>query len=173
MKTLFLDRDGILNHVVMRGSVVGSPRHVKELRINLEAAEFVKAAKKLGFYTVLVTNQPDIARGEMTRYQLRKIHQTLLEVIPLDHVEVCMSAKNSCFRRKPNPGMLIQSAKKCRLNLSDAFFLGDSSKDMEAGKRAGVKTILYQTDYNKEIHGMGDYNCNFFSEIFSVINANK
>ncbi|HSX13994.1 MAG TPA: HAD-IIIA family hydrolase [Chlamydiales bacterium] len=172
-KALFLDRDGILNQIVMRNGVIGSPRCIEEFKLVPQAVILVKAAKYLGFSTILITNQPDISRALMTRDQLKKIHREILNQIPIDHIEVCTSTNNNYFRRKPNPGMLTQSAQKLRIELSRSFFLGDSPKDIEAGRRAGVKTILYQTDYNKKSHGVADFNCNSFDEITEILKTQK
>jgi D-glycero-D-manno-heptose 1,7-bisphosphate phosphatase len=168
-KALFLDRDGIINEVVLRDGIVSSPRHLDELKIIPEAIALAEAAKQLGYFVVLITNQPDVSRGKMTRYQLQKIHRKIGELIPLDHIEVCMSSDPACFRRKPNPGMLLQSGKKFSIDLSLSFFVGDSQRDVDAGNRAGVKTILYQTDYNKNSHGRAHFNCNSIKEIINFI----
>jgi len=166
---LFLDRDGILNRVVMRWARASSPRSYSEFQLIEEAVELVWRAKQLGFCTVLVTNQPDIARRKMKREELEKMHTALQSTVPLDAIEVCTSADDRCFRRKPNPGMLLQSSKRLDLCLRHSLFLGDSLRDIEAGRRAGVPTILYQTSYNGEIHGLGDFNCNTFSEVLTLI----
>jgi D-glycero-D-manno-heptose 1,7-bisphosphate phosphatase len=169
MRALFLDRDGIVNEVVMRNGSPASPRSLSELKLIPEAIELAREAKKLQFLIVLITNQPDIARNLMTRYELNEIHEEIAKKISFDQIEVCMSANDTHFRRKPNQGMLLQSAKKLNISLADSFFLGDSLKDLQAGKRAGVTTILLQTDYNRFIHGMGDFNCDCFEEILKII----
>ena len=169
MKALFLDRDGILNEVVIRSNLPSSPRKLDELRIFPQAIELVKLAKKLGFITIVITNQPDVSRKLMSRYQLEKIHQILKKAMPLDRIEVCTSAHEDHYRRKPNPGMILESAKRWGLDLSESLLIGDSSKDLEAGRRAGLKTILLETDYNRSIHGTGDINCRSLTEVLSII----
>lgn len=170
-KALFLDRDGIVNEVVMRDSAISSPRSLDELVMIPDAIELAHFAKKLGYLLVLITNQPDVARGLLSRRELKKIHQKISEFIPFDRIEVCMSANDEYFRRKPNPGMIIESADALRIDLSRSFFLGDGLKDLQAGKRAGVPTILLQTDYNRFIHGLADFNCNNFNEIQKIISG--
>ncbi|CUS76812.1 haloacid dehalogenase superfamily, subfamily IA, variant 1 with third motif having Dx(3-4)D or Dx(3-4)E [Candidatus Kryptonium thompsonii] len=105
--------------------------------------------------------------------ELEKIHELLNRIFPLDAILVCTSCDNSDFRRKPNPGMLFEAAKRFKINLEDSFFLGDSEKDIIAGKRAGVKTILLQTDYNTNIHGIADYNINTLSEVINILMIHK
>ncbi len=168
-KALFLDRDGIINEVVMRDGRPSSPYYLEEFALIPEAIKLAHVAKKLGFALILVTNQPDVSRGLLARSELKKMHEALKVHIPFDRIEVCTSSNDAYFRRKPNPGMLLQSAEALNINLSHSFFLGDSLKDLQAGKRAGVITILLQTDYNRFIHGLGDMNCNSFKEIINVI----
>jgi len=169
MRALFLDRDGIVNKVVMRNGSPSSPRSLAELQLIPETIKLVREARQLQFAIVLITNQPDVARNQITRHELKKIHEAIATKIPFDLMEVCTSANNAYFRRKPNPGMLLQSAKKLNISLPDSFFLGDSLKDVQAGKNAKVPTILLQTDYNLFIHGMGDFNCKNFEEILKII----
>ncbi|MBS0625119.1 MAG: HAD-IIIA family hydrolase [Verrucomicrobia bacterium] len=166
-KALFLDRDGVLNKVVLRDGKVGSPRTFQEFELIPEAISFVKSAKELGFCTILITNQPDISRKKMTRYQMARMHQKLREEMPIDYIEVCTSSDDACFRRKPNPGMLLESANRYKINLSASFFIGDSIKDIEAGKRANVRTILLKTEYNQNIDG--DFNCQSYKEALAIL----
>lgn len=168
-KALFLDRDGIINEVVMRDGKPASPRNLNELVLIPEAIELCRTAKNLGFLLILITNQPDVARGLLPRSELKKIHQTISEKIPFDRIEVCTSENDAYFRRKPNPGMLLDSQEALGINLDQSFFLGDSLKDLQAGKKAGVRTILLQTSYNRFIHGLADFNCNSFDEIQKTI----
>ena len=168
-KALFLDRDGIVNEALMRNNQVASPRLLEEFVLIPGAIALAKIAKELGFLLVLITNQPDVSSGLLSRKNLKKMHELMQENIPFDRIEVCTSSNDAYIRRKPNPGMLQQSADALNIDLSQSFFLGDSLKDLQAGKRAGVITILLQTDYNRFIHGLGDMNCNSFEEIIKII----
>jgi D-glycero-D-manno-heptose 1,7-bisphosphate phosphatase len=168
-RALFLDRDGILNKIVFREGKVSSPRLLREFQVIPEAIEFVWAAKAAGFFLAVVTNQPDISRKLMTRSELKAMHEVLLSLMPLDHIEVCTSARNTCPRRKPNPGMLLHCASAFDLHLPASYFLGDAMKDVLAGKKAGVKTILLQTEYNEPIHGVGDFNSFCYKKILTII----
>ncbi len=169
-KALFLDRDGIINRVVMRDGKVASPRTVDELEIFEDAIELVKNVRKLGFLTVLVTNQPDVGRGLMSQADLDEIHRRIGEVIFLDLIEVCTSTNDTCRRRKPNPGMLFDSAKILGIDLKKSWILGDSLKDLEAGKGAGVQTALLETEYNQKIHGRGDINLRTHNQFLQLGN---
>lgn len=168
-KAVFLDRDGILNKIIMREETVGSPRVLAELEIIPEAHTIVEVAKQLDYLTIVATNQPDVERGKMASEDLTRIHETLMEVFDLDGIETCTASDNGDPRRKPNPGMLLEASRKYGIELKGSFFVGDAERDVLAGKRAGVRTILLQTDYNKRAHGMAEFNCNSFGEIAEVL----
>lgn len=164
-RAVYLDRDGILNHVVMRGAVVSSPWSLGEFELLDGARELVQGAKRLGFFCVVVTNQPDVARGNLQQECLELMHDLLLQELEVDAVQACLTADNADLRRKPNPGMILESAREFGLDLSRSVIVGDSGKDLAAGRRAGVKTILLETDYNRSVHGQGDYCCRDHREI--------
>lgn len=168
-KALFLDRDGIVNQVIFRDGRPASPRSLEELILIPEAIELAHFAKSLNFLLILATNQPDVARGHLSRAELKRIHQKILEFIPFDRMEVCTSDKDNYFRRKPNPGMLLASKDALNLDFNRSFFLGDGLKDLQAGKKAQLPTILLQTDYNRFIHGLAVHNCNDFQEIKKIL----
>ncbi len=147
-RALFLDRDGILNQVVRRGSLIGSPRIPQEWMFVEEAVSLVKQARERNFLILVVTNQPDIERNKMSRETLDGFHESLRKHLELDAIYCCTAGADSDPRRKPNPGMLLEAAQEFDLDLSRCFFLGDSWKDITAGKRCGVRTVLLRTDYN-------------------------
>lgn len=148
-RALFLDRDGILNEVVMRGSVVGSPRLASELVLVADALKLIEEAHLQGLLVLGCSNQPDLERGLMSTADFEEIQGLLRRAFPLDDMAVCSGGDNADPRRKPNPGMLLELAEKHRLDLSQCLFLGDSSKDVEAGQRAGVITLFLETAYNR------------------------
>jgi D-glycero-D-manno-heptose 1,7-bisphosphate phosphatase len=168
-KALFLDRDGILNKIVMRNGQVSSPWSIGEFEIIRKASELVNAAKKKNYLVIVVTNQPDVARGNMTMTDLEAMNRLVRESFSIDDLGMCTSADDSDFRRKPNPGMILEMAQKWGIALGDSFFLGDGEKDITAGRRAGVKTILLQNPDNQSIHGTADYNCSSYAEVSRLL----
>jgi D-glycero-D-manno-heptose 1,7-bisphosphate phosphatase len=167
-KAAFLDRDGILNRIVHRDDVVGSPRSMDEFVLLPEGRELVEAARSAGFLIVVVTNQPDVSRGLMSTEELDRIHAALQEAIAPDRVEVCTASDNADPRRKPNPGMLLDAASALHIDLSRSILIGDSAKDIGAGKAAGVRTVLLETGYNTRAHGSADVNCASHGAIIDV-----
>jgi D-glycero-D-manno-heptose 1,7-bisphosphate phosphatase len=152
-RAVFLDRDGTLNHLVPRpdGSWA-SPRSLSEFKLVAGAARQVERLRKAGFMAILATNQPDVARGFLPSHVLETMHDALRQEVPLDGIMVCPhDDADDCPCRKPKPGMLIQAAERWELELSLSFMVGDSWKDMEAARAAGVKDILINAPYNQEV----------------------
>ncbi|MFZ4599627.1 MAG: D-glycero-alpha-D-manno-heptose-1,7-bisphosphate 7-phosphatase [Terrimicrobiaceae bacterium] len=170
-RAIFFDRDGILNRVVMRGSVVGSPRTMDEFQLLPEAGLLVHAAHESGFLAIVVTNQPDLARGLLSRETVDLMHAALRAAAPVDGIEVAEGGDDSDPRRKPNPGMLLDAAAKYGISLPDSWIVGDSPKDVEAGERAGVRTVLLETSYNSLIHGKADRNFSSPNQLVTFIKS--
>jgi len=168
-RACFLDRDGILNEIVMRGTTVSSPWNAAEFRLHSGAKDLVAAALAAGFVPVVVTNQPDLERGNLSPAELEKMHAILREELSLTEIEVCGSGDNADPRRKPNPGMILDAAKRLNLDLAHSLLVGDSLKDIEAGRSAGVRTILLETPYNQAAHGRADENYRSHREIAESI----
>jgi len=168
---IFFDRDGILNPIVMRGTVVGSPRSAAEFRIMAGAKKLLDAASRAGFARIIVTNQPDVERGLLPQAELDTMHRMLIHELSPDGIEVCPMGSAEDRRKKPNPGMILDAAQKHGLDLRRSWIVGDSAKDIEAGKRAGVRTILLLTDYNREIQHNADFSFSSLEEIANFIST--
>ncbi|MFB3892144.1 MAG: transaldolase [Phycisphaerae bacterium] len=145
-KAVFLDRDGTLNRAVIRDSRPYAPQTVAELELVDGAAVSLRLLKKAGFALVVVTNQPDVARGTQTVANVEAINARLMELLPLDDIVVCYDDGDT-QRRKPNPGMLLEAAAKHSIDLSRSFMVGDRWKDVEAGRRAGCRTVFIDSKY--------------------------
>jgi D-glycero-D-manno-heptose 1,7-bisphosphate phosphatase len=106
-----------------------------------------------GFVTVLATNQPAIARGQMSWETLNEMHRRLRSAVPLDDVEVCAHTDaDQCDCRKPKPGMLLSAAEKLGLDLPRSYFIGDTRRDVDAALAAGVTPILIDWPYNRDLN---------------------
>lgn len=156
-KAIFLDRDGTID------KYVGFLRKEEEFELLPGVADAVRKINQSGFLAIVVTNQPVIARGEVTFEGLDTIHnkmETLLgkEGAYLDAIYFCphhphkgyegevAELKIECDCRKPKPGMLIKAAEDFNINLSQSFMVGDGENDIKAGKAAGCKTVLLNTE---------------------------
>lgn len=140
---IFLDRDGVLNKLIIRGGKAQAPYTMEELELFPDVFEACNTFKELGFLNIVVTNQPDVARGWVNLESVEMINNEIKNILPLDEIFVCLhSEKDSCNCRKPMPGMLLEAAIKWNINLEDSFMIGDRYSDIAAGKKAGCKTLL-------------------------------
>ena len=148
-RAVFLDRDGVLNRIVRREGKAASPRSVDELIIEPEAAAALAALKAAGFKLFVVTNQPDVRRGLMPKANLDAIHGAMRRALPVDDVAVCEHDNaDECACRKPRPGMLLDLAKRHRIDLAASIMVGDQDRDIACGHAAGCATVLLDRDYN-------------------------
>ena len=148
-KAVFLDRDGTLNEYV------GFLTDINKFRLLPAAARMVREINRAGYLAIVVTNQPVIARGEMTLEELDLVHakmETLLgqEGAYLDDIFYCPhhpdrgfegerpEYKIECSCRKPKPGMLLDAALKYNIDLKLSHMVGDSDRDMQAAREAGI-----------------------------------
>ena len=147
---IFLDRDGIINHVVMRGSVIGSPRTMDEFVIRPEFLLFYRRIPK-NVDLFVVTNQPDISRGLMELSVLKEMHDMLNKSFNFLSIEFCGHDNDDlCLCRKPKPGMIKTLVEQFALNKEKSIMIGDSMKDISCAFNAGIESVLLATDYNKD-----------------------
>jgi len=157
-KAIFIDRDGTLN------KDVGFLIDINDMQLIPGIPDAIKKINELGYLVIVITNQPVIARGEISFEQLQQIHnklETLLgtENAYIDALYYCphhpdkgfygerIEYKCNCFCRKPNPGMILQAAKDFNIDLLQSYMIGDSDTDILAGKAAGCLTIKVSTSY--------------------------
>jgi D-glycero-D-manno-heptose 1,7-bisphosphate phosphatase len=142
-----LDRDGVLNKLVERDGVRASPRRLTDFHLLPDARALVRSLRERGLLVFVITNQPDVARGYLDPADLAEMSAILSRRLAVDDIMVCPhDDADRCHCRKPKPGMLLALAEKWGVDLSGSFFVGDSWKDVEAGRRAGCRTILVGGD---------------------------
>jgi D-glycero-D-manno-heptose 1,7-bisphosphate phosphatase len=148
LKAVFLDRDGVLNRAMIRDGKPYPPASLDELEILPDVPRGLAALKECGFQLLVVTNQPDVARGTQQRLVVENMHAKLRASLPLDDFFVCYhDDKDACECRKPKPGLLLQAAAVYRLDLASCFLIGDRWRDIEAGYAAGCATVWIDRGY--------------------------
>jgi D-glycero-D-manno-heptose 1,7-bisphosphate phosphatase len=149
-RAVFLDRDGVLNQAIVSDGKPGAPRKIDEFLILPDAASCLEKLKRAGFALIVVTNQPDVARGLLSMAAVDEMHRQLRSALPVDDVLVCIhSEADQCRCRKPLPGLLIEAQRKYGLDLSGSFLIGDRWKDVDAGNAAGCKSVFIDYGYRE------------------------
>ena len=159
-KAIFLDRDGTIN------KYVGFLRNIDDFELIEGVSEAIKIINQSGYLAIVITNQPVIARGEVTWDELHEINRKMETLLGkdgayIDGIYICPhhpdkgfegerpEYKFECDCRKPKPGLLLKAVEDFNIDLSQSYMIGDSSRDVEAGKNAGCKeSIMVET--NKE-----------------------
>jgi D-glycero-D-manno-heptose 1,7-bisphosphate phosphatase len=147
-RAVFLDRDGVLNACLVRQGRPFPPKTVEEVVLLPGVLEALRHLAEAGFLLVGASNQPDISLGTLSRETVQAINRHLLARLPMiKEILVCEEADDACPRRKPNPGMLLEAEEKYAIDLTKSFMIGDRAKDIEAGRRAGCRTIFLDHGY--------------------------
>lgn len=149
-KVVFLDRDGTINRKAPKACYIES---VDEFNWLKGAIEAIKKLKDNGYFIILITNQPGIARGNLTEERLAQIHDKMQCDLKeagaeIDKIYYCPHNWNEgCWCRKPNPGMLYMAQRDYSLDLKDCLLIGDDIRDLEAADKAEVKSIIVSEQY--------------------------
>jgi transaldolase len=149
-RAVFLDRDGVLNDAIRRKGKPYPPADLDELRIPAAVPAAVARLREAGFLAIVVTNQPDVARRVQTQDRVEAINRAVQARVPIDDIRVCYHDDEArCACRKPEPGLLIEAARQHRIDLAGSFMVGDRWRDIEAGRRAGCRTVFIDYDYEE------------------------
>lgn len=156
-RAVFLDRDGVINELVYyeEQGLVDSPFTVEQLKLFPWAGEAIKKLTEGGYKVVIASNQPAIAKGQLSWETFEKIRGKMKEELAkqaafvdgeyycFHHPEaVIADLKVNCECRKPKPGLLLQAAREHDIDLLESWMIGDNLTDIKAGKSAGCKTVL-------------------------------
>jgi len=149
-RAVFLDRDGVINRAIVRDGKPYPPAAEEALEILPDVPEALTRLHDAGFRLVVVTNQPDIARGTQRRDVVDRMHARLCAELPIDEIRVCdHDDADGCDCRKPRAGLLTSAARDADLSLADSFMVGDRWRDVEAGHRAGCTTVFVDRQYDE------------------------
>jgi D-glycero-D-manno-heptose 1,7-bisphosphate phosphatase len=157
-RAVFLDRDGVINRPIVRDGKPYPPSRLEDLEVLPGVKEALARLRDAGFRVVVVTNQPDIARGTQRRDVVDAMHSRLRADLPIDEFRMCPhDDRDGCDCRKPSSGMIESAAHDSRLDLAGSFMIGDRWRDIEAGRRAGCTTILIDWHYDEAITVSPDF----------------
>jgi D-glycero-D-manno-heptose 1,7-bisphosphate phosphatase len=142
----------VLNRATVRGGRPFPPRDVQEVEILPGVVEACQTLRDAGFLLIVVTNQPDVARGTMTLEHVAAVHARLNDKLPLDAVLVCVHDDHDrCRCRKPAPGLLLEAGERFHVALEESVMIGDRWRDIEAGRRAGCRTVFVDGGYSERL----------------------
>lgn len=158
-KTIFLDRDGVIIEDI---DILNK---VENIKLIAGSSEAIKILNDNGFQTIIVTNQPSVARGNMSEEEVESINNEIVKKIfqesggKIDKIYFCPHHPNAdldeyrkiCDCRKPEPGMLKRAEREFFVDSGKSFMIGDMYSDIGAGKNFGCKTILIKSENNEKI----------------------
>ena len=147
---VFLDRDGVLNRTTVRGGTPYPPAGVNEVELLPGVVQALLKMRERGLRLIVVTNQPDVARGTQTRAAVEQINQFLAQRLAVDAFYTCYhDDADECPCRKPRPGLLRRAAQEHGIDLRRSFMVGDRWGDIAAGAAAGCTTLLIDMPYSQ------------------------
>jgi D-glycero-D-manno-heptose 1,7-bisphosphate phosphatase len=166
---VFLDRDGVINKAVVREGKPYPPASLRELVLIEGILDLVKGVKQLGYKVFVFTNQPDVARGDMSMDTVTEIHDYLMRELEIDKIYCCFHDNaDNCDCRKPKPGMLVKAQKEWSVDFERSFVIGDRWRDIAAAKAVNIKSILIDYGYDeKKI--TPDFSCSSLGEAYDII----
>ncbi|MDE2463535.1 MAG: HAD family hydrolase [Alphaproteobacteria bacterium] len=155
---VFLDRDGVLIEAILRNGRPYSASTPDEVKIIPGVREACARLKVMGFLLVMTTNQPDVARGKITRRFVDETNEMLAARLGLDAVQACLHDNaDRCACRKPKPGLMLDAADRLGIDLASSYVVGDRWRDVEAAKNAGCKALLLDYGYDEAIQAEPDF----------------
>jgi len=171
-RAVFLDRDGVLNQALVREGKPYPPANLDQVIILPGVREALHHLKSHEFLLIVVTNQPDIARGTLPLEEVERIDAFLAEELPLNHVYVCPhDNQDACICRKPRPGLLLQAAQDFDIDLARSYMIGDRWRDIEAGRAAGCTTFFIDYDYRERRPESPDFTVRSLHEAAHLLTA--
>jgi D-glycero-D-manno-heptose 1,7-bisphosphate phosphatase len=139
---VFLDRDGVLNRSVYRDGVASPPNSLDDFELLPGVRDAVDQLKDAGYVLVVVTNQPDIARGTQSASVVDAMNEVVRRELGIDAILVCPhDDADECACRKPKPGMLLEAMERFDIDRDRSFMVGDRWRDVAAGRAAGCRTV--------------------------------
>lgn len=167
---VFLDRDGVINRAVVRDGKPYPPESLADMEILPGVDAAMRALRADGWLLIVVTNQPDVARGTKSRDEVEAINLHLQHLLPIDEFRTCYhDSCDGCDCRKPLPGALLAAAQAHNIDLAASYMVGDRWRDTEAGERAGCKTIFIDYGYAEKQPQTVDFRVHSLAEAANII----
>jgi D-glycero-D-manno-heptose 1,7-bisphosphate phosphatase len=168
-KAVFLDRDGVLNRAKIILNKPYPPSTMEEMEILPGVHESIQLLKHAGFKLIVITNQPDVARGAADIELVNTMNNYILSELGVDEIKCCFHDDfQDCLCRKPKPGMVFEAEKRWNIDLSISYLIGDRWRDIETAKNCNLTSILIDNHYDeKKVNA--DFECSNFEEAVNFI----
>ena len=164
----------MINEAIVKEGKPYPPEGFENLRILPGVSEALEKLRQKSFLNLVVTNQPDVARGKMHKQAVDVIHERLVSELALDAIYTCWhDDKDNCNCRKPKPGLLEQAAREHLVDLTGSYMVGDRWRDVEAGKAAGCRTIFLNYGYAESKPEHSDFICHSLREAVAWIESRE
>ena len=149
-RAVFLDRDGVINKAYMVDGKPYPPRNLDELELIPGVDHAILQLRDHDYFCIVITNQPDVARGKTSRETVESIHQFLIQNLAIHEIISCYHDDHeNCDCRKPKPGLLLKASKDLEINLSTSLMIGDRWRDIYAGQAAGCECYFIDRQYTE------------------------
>ena len=173
-RAVFLDRDGVINHAVVRNGKPHPPLSPTDFRLYDDVVDGCARLKTASFLLVLITNQPDVGRGTQSREAVEAMHLKLKSALPsLDRIEICYHGGERygqpCDCRKPRPGLILRAAAELNIDLKESYVIGDRWRDIDCARAAGCRAIFIERGYKEKLRQTADVTVANFKEAVNAV----
>jgi len=173
-RAVFLDRDGVINHAVVRNGKPHPPSSPTDFRLYDDVVDGCARLKTASFLLVLITNQPDVGRGTQSREAVEAMHLKLQSALPsLDRIEICYHGGERygqpCDCRKPRPGLILRAAAELNIDLKESYVIGDRWRDIDCARAAGCRVIFIERGYKEKLRQAPDVTVANFKEAVNAV----
>lgn len=169
-RAIFLDRDGVINRSIVKQGKPYPPADLASLEILPGVKKALNDLADAGYLLIVVTNQPDVAKGITSKDTVQAIHEHLSCHLPIHAIYTCYHQdKDGCQCRKPMPGAILAATEKYNIRLQDSYMIGDRWRDVETGNRAGCKSIFIDYQYDEKQPTTMDFRVRNLKEAVKII----
>jgi len=173
-RAVFLDRDGVINRVVVRNGKPHPPSSPKDFKLYDDVIDECARLKAANFLLVVITNQPDVGRGVQSREMVEAMHLKLQSALPsLDRIEICYHGGERygqpCDCRKPRPGLVLRAAAELNIDLKESYVIGDRWRDIDCARAAGCRAIFIDRGYKENLRQTPDVTVANFKEAVNAV----
>ena len=173
-RAAFLDRDGVINRVVVRNGKPHPPSSPKDFELYQDVIDECARLKAANFLLVVITNQPDVGRGVQSREMVEAMHLKLQSALPsVDRIEICYHGGERygqpCDCRKPRPGLILRAATELNIDLKESYVIGDRWRDIDCARAAGCRAIFIDRGYKENLRQTPDATVANFKEAVNAV----